>query len=279
MRKRLISRKKLYIIMVLFVCFGIATLLFTVNHSNNEPTQNQTGNPALTDQDQVIADPTIAATVSTENNGNKKEMRLDVKPILQDNYAGACEAYAVVTLLNYYGFSVDDIRFVEYYLHTEPLGTYDGIYHGPSLYSAFAGTPDNGYGVYAPSVKDSIDQYLADENSTYRAKIETNCTLEELCDCCVSKGEPVMIWGTIDMQEPYDYVYWVIDYADDDSPLKSGDVFSWPTTEHCMVLIGYDEENYHFADSLDAMVVSYPKADCQKAFEALESQAIYLTKV
>lgn len=264
--------------MVLFVCFGLAILLSTVNLLNNEPTQTQAGDPAPTNNDQVIADPTIAATAYTGHNGRKKEMLLDVQPILQDNYAGACEAYAAVTLLNFYGFSVDDIRFVENYLHTEPVGSYDGINYGPSLYSAFAGTPDIGYGVYAPSVKDSIEQYLADENSTYRAKIETNCTLEELCDRYVSKGEPVMIWGTTDMQEPYDYVDWVIDYADDNSPLKSGEVFSWPTTEHCMVLIGYDEENYHFADSLDATVVSYPKADCQKAFEALESQAIYLAK-
>ena len=78
------------------------------------------------------------------------------------------------------------------------------------------------------------------------------------------------------MEEPYEYIDWVIDYADDQSKLKEGDIFHWPTTEHCMVLIGYDEEQYYFADSLDATVVSYPKEACETAFKALGSQAIYL---
>ena len=43
-----------------------------------------------------------------------------------------------------------------------------------------------------------------------------------------------------------------------------------------MVLVGYDEEQYYFADSLDATVVSYPKEPCEQAFKALGSQAIYL---
>lgn len=278
MRKWFVSIKKSYIILALLVCFGTAILIFTGILFNNDSTQIQTDNSVSADHETDVTDPTLAVTASTGNRDGEKEILLDVQPILQDNYAGACESYAAVTLLNFYGYPVDDFQFIEDYLHTESLSFYDGVYYGPSLFSAFAGTPDDGYGVYAPSVNDSINQYLADENSPYRANIETNCTLEELCDGYVSKGEPVMVWGTIDMQEPYDYVDWVINYADDNSRLKSGDVFSWPTNEHCMIMIGYDDNNFYFADSLDAAVVSYPKTDCQKAFEALESQAIYLAK-
>ncbi len=278
MRNRFIARKKLFVIIVIVVCIGTATLLFAVNLLNNKPAQTQADNSVSAYDEPAAAASTGDEAVSAGSNDRKNEILLDVQPVIQDNYEGACEAYAAVALLTFYGYSVGDIQFVENYLHAEPLGIFDGIYSGPSLYSAFAGTPDYGYGVYAPSLEDSVNQYLADEKSIYRAKTETSCTLEELCNRFISKGEPVIIWGTTDMKEPYDYVEWVINYADDNSRLKTGDVFSWPTTEHCMVLIGYDEEKYYFADSLDATIVSYPKADCQKAFEALESQAIYLAE-
>ena len=198
--------------------------------------------------------------------------------MLQDNYPSGCEIYATVTLLNYYGFPVDDTEFVENYLHTEPLVSDGDTFYGPSLYSAFAGTADFGYGVYAPSLESAINQYLSDYRSELQAKTVLNSTLEDLCQQHINSTRPLIIWGTTDMEEPYEYVDWVIDYADANSALKEGDIFQWPTTEHCMVLMGYDEEHFIFADSLDATVVSYPKAACENAFKALGSQAIFLSQ-
>ena len=227
-----------------------------------------------------MTESTLSATTApvkpTASAGVSKKL-LNVEPLLQDNYPSGCEIYASVTLLNYYGFSVDDIEFVENYLHTEPIGDDGENYYGPSLYSAFAGSADFGYGVYAPSLKSSINQYLSDYHADLTATIESNCTLDDLCKRHINSTRPVIIWGTTDMEEPYEYIDWVIDYADDQSKLKEGDIFHWPTTEHCMVLIGYDEEQYYFADSLDATVVSYPKEACETAFKALGSQAIYLS--
>ena len=228
-----------------------------------------------------MTESTLSATTApvkpTASAGVTKKL-LNVEPLLQDNYPSGCEIYASVTLLNYYGFSVDDIEFVENYLHTEPIGDDGENYYGPSLYSAFAGSPELGYGVYAPSLKSSINQYLSDYHADLTATIESNCTLDDLCKRHINSTRPVIIWGTTDMEEPYEYIDWVIDYADDQSKLKEGDIFQWPTTEHCMVLMGYDEEHFIFADSLDATVVSYPKAACEKAFKALGSQAIYLSQ-
>ena len=219
---------------------------------------------------------TEAPVTTTASSGSTVKKLLNVEPLLQDNYPSGCEIYASVTLLNYYGFSVDDIEFVENYLHAEPISNDGESEYAPSLYSAFAGSPEFGYGVYAPSLKSSIDQYLSDYHADLTAKTESNCTLDDLCKRHINSTRPVIIWGTTDMEEPYDYIDWIIDYADDQSSLKKGDTFHWPTTEHCMVLVGYDEEQYYFADSLDATVVSYPKEPCEQAFKALGSQAIYL---
>ena len=242
------------------------------------PEPQTTTRPSVTsstDMTESTLSATAAPVKPTASAGVTKKL-LNVEPLLQDNYPSGCEIYASVTLLNYYGFSVDDIEFVENYLHAEPISNDGESEYAPSLYSAFAGSPEFGYGVYAPSLKSSIDQYLSDYHADLTAKIESNCTLDDLCKRHINSTRPVIIWGTTDMEEPYDYIDWIIDYADDQSSLKKGDTFHWPTTEHCMVLVGYDEEQYYFADSLDATVVSYPKEPCEQAFKALGSQAIYL---
>ena len=254
-----------------------AAALFLAGYPQNSRGENQPASKqAVTADDSALRQPDSSG-IAESTTGNNGRFILDVTPLLQDNNESACEIYAAVSLLNYYGFSVDDNEFIENYLHTEPLGTYDGVYCGPSLYSAFAGTAQLGYGVYAPSLEGSVNKYLSDNRSGLTAKTETECTLEDLCREHVSSGKPVIIWGTTDMLAPVDYVYWTIDYADENSDLKVGDIFSWPTTEHCMLLMGFDDYDYFFADSLDGTVVSYPKQECQEAFEALGSQAIYLS--
>ena len=168
---------------------------------------------------------TEAPVTTTASSGGTVKKLLNVEPLLQDNYPSGCEIYASVTLLNYYGFSVDDIEFVENYLHAEPISNDGDSEYAPSLYSAFAGSPEFGYGVYAPSLKSSIDQYLSDYHADLTAKIESNCTLDDLCKRHINSTRPVIIWGTTDMEEPYDYIDWIIDYADDQSSLKKGDTF------------------------------------------------------
>ena len=202
---------------------------------------------------------------------------IGVDVMLQDELESGCEIYSAVTLLNYYEFSVDEFDFVEKYLNIEPVTTDDdGVSYGPDMNCAFAGQVELGYGAYAPAMQKAIDLYLTQQNSSRKAEIEKNATLKELCEKYIDNDDPVMVWVTTDMELPEEYVEWIVDYTDENASFKEGETFRWPTNEHCMLLIGYDDVNYYFADSLDATVVGYDRENCEQTFKAMGSQAVYL---
>ena len=202
---------------------------------------------------------------------------IGVDVMLQDELESGCEIYSAVTLLHYYGFNIDEFDFVEKYLTMEPVYTDDdGDSIGPDMNCAFAGDPSLGYGVYAPAVQKAINLFLTQEKSSRRAEVDKNNTIKDLCTNYIDKDDPVMVWVTTDMFMPEDYVEWTVGYTDENARYKEGDTFRWPTTEHCMLLIGYDDNNYYFADSLDASVVGYDRESCEKVYKEMGAQAVYM---
>ena len=89
-----------------------------------------------------------------------------------------------------------------------------------------------------------------------------------------AKGIPVMVWATTDMQEPYVFNTWTVDYVDEDAQAAMGEKVSWYMHEHCLVLIGYDENEYYFADSSAGAVSHFDKELVKQRYEQLFSQSI-----
>ena len=58
--------------------------------------------------------------------------------------------------------------------------------------------------------------------------------------------------------------------------LPDGSEFTWIAPEHCVVLIGEDEKYYYVHDPQVGADVPYRKEDCERAFEALSCQVLYL---
>ena len=83
----------------------------------------------------------------------------------------------------------------------------------------------------------------------------------------IDKGMPVILWACINMREPI---------TCPQLKLKdSGEVFSWISNEHCMLLVGYDEEGYYFNDPYDNNgVIGYERALVEKRHVAQHSMAI-----
>ncbi len=50
----------------------------------------------------------------------------------------------------------------------------------------------------------------------------------------IDRGFPVIFWATLDLQEPEPGPDWLIE--------GTGEVFHWISHEHCMLLVGYDDE-------------------------------------
>ena len=191
----------------------------------------------------------------------------DVPHIYQeDKYPTGCESVSAVSLLQYHGCAITVEDFIDNYLPKTDYPYYEGNkMFGDNPWDAFIGDPysSSGYGCYSTAIVKAM-QSAAPENFTVSAVY--NCPLQTLFENYVKKGYPVQIWATIEMQEIKKSYTW---------QLPDGNSFTFVSPEHSLLLIGADDANYYFSDSMrqDA-VVSYPKEKCDAAYAALHSQAI-----
>lgn len=198
-----------------------------------------------------------------------------VEVIPQVEFKAGCETYACTMLLQTLGYDMNERMFMENYLEIRyPSYDENGNMYAPDMYSSQVGDIYGGWGVYCTAMAKYMNHYLSDVNSDQKATAIENVPLEELCREYVSKGIPVMIWGTVEMLEPYPRFTWTVDYVDENAHYKIGDQFSWLQHEHCLVLIGWDEENFYFADSCAGKVSVFEKELSETRYETLGMQAI-----
>lgn len=256
------KRRKLIVLGVLaaviIALIIIAACVSVSLHSESEAQQNSI--------DTADTTPSIPESYQIKN----------VKVIAQDDLKAGCETYACTMLLNILGFDLDEHTIADNYLNCQYvfLNEDNTGGYGPDMYSAFAGTAYAGWGVYAPSMAKSMNNYLADQKSKLKAYPMENVELDDLVEQYVSKGVPVMIWATTYMQEPYVYNTWEVNYVDENAKTKIGDTFSWYMHEHCLVLIGYDKENYYFGDSTAGEISCFKKDLVKKRYEQMFKQSI-----
>ena len=217
--------------------------------------------------------PTEAATEAPTKPTKHMIENFNVLP--QDVLKAGCETYACTMLLQHLGFDMDEYMFSEQYLITQYM-YYDeyGTYYGPDMYSAQAGDVYTGYGIYAPAMAKSMNNYLATTGTDKKAYPLEGVPLAQLCEEYIDKDIPVMVWATTWMMEPYDKDSWVVSYVDENARTKIGDTFTWQQNEHCLVLIGYDDKEYYFGDSCDRGISHFDKALCQERYEQIGTMAI-----
>ncbi len=205
----------------------------------------------------------------------KKHQIKGIPIVVQDYYKAGCETYACTMLLQGLGYDIDEHEFVDNYLIRRDM-SYDenGTMYGPDMNSAFAGDIFTGHGINSPAMAKSMNQYLKTQKTDNRAYSVKGKTLAELCDIYISHDIPVMTWVTTYMEESYERFSWVVDYVDENAEYKIGDEVAWRQNEHCMVLIGYNEKEYIFCDSVAGKVVSHDKALAETRFKEIGNQAV-----
>ena len=220
--------------------------------------------------------PEEPAAVGSEEPTYPSSYRIEnVEVITQDDLKAGCETYACTMLLKILGFDVDEHTIADNYLDCHYVfEDEDGYKYGPDMHSGFAGTAYAGWGVYAPSMAKSMNSYLDDQKSELKATAYEGIPLEKLCEDYICRGVPVMIWATTDMQEPYVFDTWEVNYVDENAKTEIGDTVPWYAHEHCLVLIGYDEKNYYFADSAAGKISVFEKSLVAKRYEQLFTQCI-----
>ena len=199
-----------------------------------------------------------------------------VTVLKQEDLKAGCETYACTMLLQSQGIDMDEFEFANNYLVQKPIyENAEDDWYGPDMDSAYVGEIEWGYGVNSPAMGKFMNQMLKDKGSNKKAYVLSDVSLEQLCKDYIVNDIPVMVWATTNMQEPYVKRIWTINYVDPEiSDAQIGDTEQWLQNEHCLVLIGFDKDNYYFADSVAGEVSVFEKATTQDKYEKLGNQAI-----
>ena len=185
-------------------------------------------------------------------------------------YPTGCESVSTVMLLKYLGYDISVEQFIENCLEKKEFEIREGQLFGadPNLY--FCGSPydKDSFGCYAPVICKALKKVLGEE---YEVVNETNTPIEELIKKYIDADMPVIFWACINMREPIVGPQWRL--------FDSGEVFTWISNEHCMLLVGYDESGYYFNDPHENRgLIHYEKALVEDRHKAQYSMAVGVQK-
>ncbi|PRP94235.1 hypothetical protein TUN_42280 [Bacillus sp. M21] len=176
-----------------------------------------------------------------------------------------CEVTSLAMMLQYAGITVDKMKLANEIKKVDFMN--DGVRGNPN--EGFVGNiytfSESGYGVYHGPLFQLAKKYLPN-----KAVDLTGKSIEELYKS-VKAGQPVVMITNAKF-EPLDedeFTTW---------ETNSGDV-SITYNEHCVVLIGYDQESVYIRDPLkDSLDVKVPREKFEQAWVQMGSQAISYVK-
>lgn len=185
-------------------------------------------------------------------------------------YPTGCESVSTVMLLQHLGYDISVDKFIADYLEMKDFEEREGQLYGadPNLY--FCGSPydKDSFGCYAPVICKALTKAIGNE---YEIVNETDTPIEDLIKKYIDKNMPVIFWACINMREPIVGPQWKL--------LDSEETFTWISNEHCMLLVGYDEEGYYFNDPHENRgLIRYEKELVEKRHKAQYSMAVGVRK-
>ena len=193
-----------------------------------------------------------------------------------EEYPNGCESVTAVMALRYWGFSVSTDEFIDRYLDTADAPVVDGIGPDPDLF--YCGNPrlPSGWGCYSPVICNALNRIVP--ANSFSVSQFYGMSLEELCTTYIDQGIPVIIWATVGMdgsRAKANYAMW---------ETEDGKRILYHKRLHCLLLVGYDNENYYFNDPLregkdGRAYVAYSKAKTERAYQILNQQCVVIVPV
>ena len=172
-----------------------------------------------------------------------KEVSITVPYIDQtQDWPTGCESVSAVMLLQYLGIPISVAEFVEY-LPKYELKQYGEILVGADPNRHFIGSPSDpdSFGCYAPVICETLNQIFTEKSLPFRAENVSGQSTKELLEQYIDRQMPVIYWATIDLKESTVGPSWTL-YVPD------GEIFTWRSNEHCMLLTGYTDHTLYFND-------------------------------
>jgi uncharacterized protein YvpB len=185
-------------------------------------------------------------------------------------YPTGCESVSTVMMLQYLGYEMDVDDFIEQYLPCEPFEEREGVLYGPNPRVSFCGSPydEESFGCYAPVIQKTLEQIVG---ADYEVVDETGTPTSQLLAQYIDQGMPVVYWACINMREPIVGPDWMLK--------DTKEKFTWISNEHCMLLVGYDEDGYYFNDPQENHgLIKYPKEVVEHRHAAQYEQAVALRR-
>ncbi len=200
----------------------------------------------------------------------KSENIIDVPTICQyPDLPTGCEAVAATMVLRYYDEEITANEFASNWLKcNNEFYSLDSKQYGPDPNKFFIGDPfsKSSYGCYSAPIVSAINRNA----ERCRAEKLENISLEKICKDYIDNNKPILIWATMGMKPSGAGNSW---YLEDNSKV------TWIAGEHCLVLVGYNENYYFLNDPQSGSVVAYQKDIVNERFKELGSQAIYISDV
>lgn len=189
------------------------------------------------------------------------------------NFKTGCELVSAAMLLQYYGIQIRPEEFYQTYMQKGNVWFQNGVMYGDDPDKVFVGNPTelSGYGCYAGAIVEAMNQVLQGER--YSVNV-TGSDLEELVERYVAKGNPIIIWATMNMTEGNAGKSWIITGEDGNTR-----EFQWVSGEHCLVLVGEDDQYYYFNDpSRTQVVVGYEKEIVKERYNRMGKQSVIISR-
>lgn len=215
-------------------------------------------------------------SIIEENDNSEKEVFIDVPYYSQEDYPTGCELVSTSMLLAFYGFELDAGEIISegYLSSVDVTKKSDGLKYSGNPDKVFIGNPqyNTGYGCYSGAIILALQRYFAplkyklDEN--YQITDLKGTSIRDICDEYINNGIPILLWASIDMKPTFQRLSnsWIIE--------KTGEHYIWKSNEHCLVLVGYDEEYYYFNDPLAGKDIPYLKPVVERRYNELGMQAV-----
>ena len=246
-------------LMILWTVGLTITILYSCNASKQDVIDHISKQTIIQEKEPE----TLVVMVEREVDTSKYiELRLDVNNVEQNpELPTGCEVTSLTTILNYMDYDIDKLTLADLFLPKGEIGKTH-----PD--EAFVGNPRDkkSYGVNAPAIVNTANDYLVRMESKHEAYDVSNTEFSELIKYLYD-GYPVIVWATVDMKASYPTgTKWNLD---------SGE-YQWYSNFHCMVLIGFTEDEYIMADPLKKGLTYYKKDLVETRYNELGKQAVVI---
>ena len=219
----------------------------------------------------------LCIAIIIKMSSNKKVIEVEHIDQRKD-YPTGCESVSTTMCLHYFDINITVNEFVDNYLDRGELFYKGNKLFGPHPDDKFIGSPydDYSYGCYGHVIEKALNKLLIEKelNDIYEVRNLRDVPMETIIKDYIDNDIPVIFWATMYLLPMRLTTKWFVP--------ETGEEYQWRGNEHCLLLVGYDEEKdtYIFNDPLtDHAAIEYDKTLVEERHKEQYSMAVALVKI